>query len=154
VAVRDGASGRVGSASQFIEVPDLSKGRLAISGIMMQSKQTDLFGTAAMRVFRAGTDFDYLIQVLNPALTSTTGQPNLQLQLSLFHNVRQFFAAKPRTLEGELSSDRKSLLASGQLHLASSLEAGDYGIRIVVTDKAAKAKTGMVVQTGTFEVLR
>jgi VWFA-related protein len=155
VAVRDGASGRVGSASQFIEVPDLSNGRLAISGIMMQSKQdADLLGSAAMRVFHAGTDLDYVIQVLNPAQTGTTGQPDLELQLSLFHDGRQIFAGKPRPLGGELSSDRKSVLASGQVHLGSSLEAGDYTIRIVVTDKATKAKTGMVAQTGAFEVVR
>jgi VWFA-related protein len=37
VAVRDTASERVGSASQYVEVPDLKKGRLALSGIVMQS---------------------------------------------------------------------------------------------------------------------
>jgi VWFA-related protein len=35
VAVRDAASARVGSASQFIEVPNLNKNRLALSGIVL-----------------------------------------------------------------------------------------------------------------------
>ncbi|HEV8131606.1 MAG TPA: VWA domain-containing protein [Acidobacteriota bacterium] len=34
-AVRDDASNRVGSANQFIEVPDIKKGRLALSGIVL-----------------------------------------------------------------------------------------------------------------------
>ena len=90
---------------------------------------------------------------VNPAQAGTTGQPDLELQLSLFHDGRQIFAGKPRPLAGELSPDRKSVLASGQVHLGSSLEAGDYTIRIVVTDKASKAKTGTVAQTSTFEVV-
>ena len=155
VAVRDGASGRVGSASQFIEVPDLSNGRLAISGIIMQSKQEgDLLGTAAMRVFKAGTDLDYVIQVLNPARMGATAQPSLESQLSLFHVGRQIFAGKPRPLGGEFSPYGKSVMASGQVHLGSSLEAGDYSVRIVVTDRATRAKPGMVAQTGAFEIVR
>jgi VWFA-related protein len=35
VALRDSASERVGSASQFVEVPDLKKNRLALSGIVI-----------------------------------------------------------------------------------------------------------------------
>jgi VWFA-related protein len=35
VAVRDAATERVGSAGQFIEVPDLNKNRLALSGIIL-----------------------------------------------------------------------------------------------------------------------
>ena len=37
VAVRDGVSSKLGSASQFVEVPDLKKGRLEISGIVLEN---------------------------------------------------------------------------------------------------------------------
>ena len=37
VAVRDSESKRVGSASQFIEVPDVKKGRLALSGLVLKN---------------------------------------------------------------------------------------------------------------------
>ena len=37
VVLRDAGSEQVGSASQFIEVPDVSKGHLALSGIVMRS---------------------------------------------------------------------------------------------------------------------
>ena len=36
VAVRDTASSRIGAAGQFVEVPDLQKGDLAISGIFVR----------------------------------------------------------------------------------------------------------------------
>jgi hypothetical protein len=38
VAVRDGASSRVGSANQFVAVPDLTKGLLTLSGMVLSGK--------------------------------------------------------------------------------------------------------------------
>ena len=40
VAVRDAASERIGSATQFVEAPDLSTGRLTLSGIALMSGAT------------------------------------------------------------------------------------------------------------------
>ncbi len=39
--IRDGDSGRTGSASQFIRLPDLNKNRLALSGLVMTTPRTD-----------------------------------------------------------------------------------------------------------------
>ena len=39
VAVRDTTSERTGSASQYIEVPDIKKGRLALSGMIIKSEE-------------------------------------------------------------------------------------------------------------------
>jgi VWFA-related protein len=39
VAVRDAASSRVGSANQFVAVPDLTKGRLTMSGMVLSGRQ-------------------------------------------------------------------------------------------------------------------
>src|SRR5262249_33938295 len=38
--LRDGESGRTGSASQFIRLPDLNKNRLALSGLVMTTPKT------------------------------------------------------------------------------------------------------------------
>jgi VWFA-related protein len=53
VAVRDAVSARVGSASQFVAVPDLTKGRLALSGIALSGMDSAI-GEAASRVTQAG----------------------------------------------------------------------------------------------------
>jgi len=41
MAVRDAATARMGSASQFIEVPDLKKNRLALSGLVLSGLRTE-----------------------------------------------------------------------------------------------------------------
>jgi VWFA-related protein len=44
IAVRDSGSGRVGSANQYIEVPDLNKGRLTLSGLYLAERDANRSG--------------------------------------------------------------------------------------------------------------
>jgi hypothetical protein len=46
-AVRDAGSGKAGSASQFIEVPDVTKGKLALSGIVLKERDPSMSAPAA-----------------------------------------------------------------------------------------------------------
>jgi hypothetical protein len=68
-AVRDAASGRLGSASQFVEVPELKKGRLVLSGIAMSGGASEVAAdpgtTAAVRRFRPGTMVTYAFFAYN-----------------------------------------------------------------------------------------
>src|SRR5436190_2873619 len=41
VALRDTATDRVGSASQFIQVPDINSGRLTLSGVLLTTSKPD-----------------------------------------------------------------------------------------------------------------
>ena len=50
VAVRDTASERTGSASQYVEVPDVKKGRLALSGIVIEVRSARLTGAPSATV--------------------------------------------------------------------------------------------------------
>lgn len=46
-AVRDAGSGKAGSASQFIEVPDVTKGKLVLSGIVLKERDPSMPAPAA-----------------------------------------------------------------------------------------------------------
>src|SRR5215831_19432096 len=47
VAVRDAASSRVGSANQFVAVPDLTRGRLILSGMVLSGKEPASHGAGS-----------------------------------------------------------------------------------------------------------
>jgi VWFA-related protein len=47
VSLRDTSTERIGSASQFVEVPDLSKNRLALSGVVLRGEQASERSAAA-----------------------------------------------------------------------------------------------------------
>src|SRR6185295_8830045 len=93
-AVRDSATQKIGSATQFIEVPDLSKGHLTLSGIVLrasiaqkpaltpeqemakkQEAEAAMLGTPAVRMFHPGKKLEYALQILNVQEDHATNRP-------------------------------------------------------------------------------
>lgn len=56
VAIRDAQGGRVGSASQFIEVPDLKKHRLTLSSIILENLTGDQWRNLSLTGASVGAD--------------------------------------------------------------------------------------------------
>src|SRR5262249_42663877 len=80
VVLRDYMNGELGSATQFVEVPDVKSGRLALSGIALAGQQTPTAAgngaegqveegdpnlTPAVRIFKPGTPIVYAYDILN-----------------------------------------------------------------------------------------
>src|SRR5437660_8588200 len=126
VAVRDQGSERIGSASQFVEVPDIKKNRLALSGVIISGiepaaqKKSDsrnasspgsqpaasqnaerdelasATNTAAVRQFNRGQIMQYGCVIYNAHTDKTKGQPQLQVQTRLFRGGQPVFSGKPQ----------------------------------------------------------
>ena len=81
VAVRDTATAHIGSASQFIEVPNLDKNRLSLSGLVINGSNPATTKTA-MRVNAAAASTPASGATSTPAASSTPAQttptPNTQ----------------------------------------------------------------------------
>ncbi len=102
VALRDEDSGQLGSASQFMETPDLSNGRLALSSIFLAENASgaqnsgaegriangDPIASAADRVLMPGAPLSYQYTIFN-ALTNAAGKTDLQAQTRIFRDGKQ-----------------------------------------------------------------
>jgi hypothetical protein len=175
-AVRDSTSQKIGSATQFIEVPDISKGRLTLSGIVMRAskpptptppaetdeaklarqRESDIEseGAPALRMFHPGKRVEYAVQILNAQEDPATKRAHLESQLFLFRDGQQVYAGKPTPFQPEKAADGRSFLSAGQLQLGSKMELGEYAMQIVVTDKLAKEKYRTVAQSIDFEIVK
>ncbi|MFB3827788.1 MAG: VWA domain-containing protein [Bryobacteraceae bacterium] len=167
VAVRDALSGRVGSASQFVEVPDVRKNRLTLSGIAVKSfvpqdrpgaaeteghlADVDPEGNAAVRIFHRGKALAYACQVLN-AKPGPDRKPQVETQIRLFHEGKQVYDGKRMDLDPALQADFKHMLAGGRLQLGAKMPTGEYILQVRVTDKLARGKDGTATQWIDFEV--
>jgi len=167
--LRDTANGQVGSASQFIEVPDVSKGRLALSGIVLradnqqvkttptaehpegQLEDPDPNGTPAVRIFKPGTPIVYGYQILN-AQADSARKPELEVQTRLFRDGQQVYTGTPKPMEAAPSEDPKRLVGGGRMQLGDKIAAGDYVLQVIVTDKLAKDKYKTATQSMDFEI--
>jgi hypothetical protein len=163
VAIRDGASSRLGSASQFIEVPELRKGHLALSSVLLTQDSFGLTGISptqdgkaqrtspAVRVFPPGATVVYLYQVLNAKLDSG-GHTDLEAQVRVFRNGEQVYAGKPTPAMMQDSGAKDRWLCAGALALGTKMTPGDYVLQVAVTDKLAKSKHALAAEAMDFEV--
>jgi hypothetical protein len=175
IAVRDASTEKLGSASQFIEVPDLKKDRLVLSGIVLQSsemtaanaaaaaaaanaaaggeqKEPDPQGNAAVRRFKKGEQVDYFFNIYNAALDKATGRPRLQTQMSLFREQAQVYAGPPEEFDPDKQTDMASLQSATRIRL-NGLQPGEYVLQVTVTDALAPEKRRTVTQWIDFEVV-
>ncbi len=169
VAVRDDKSSKVGSASQFINIPDIKKSGLALSGIALSSADTrqgktnaanqqsteaastSMLTQAAMRRFRTGHLLQFAYAIYNAKLDKSTKQPRLVTQLKLFRDGKEIYSGQPAPFDLTGQADFQHLLAEGGLQLGG-LQAGEYVLQVTVTDLLVTGKSRTAANWIDFEV--
>jgi len=155
IAALDVTSSKVGAAGQFVEVPDLSNSRLALSGIIMNpATDGQNESNPANRQFISGSNVRFGCGVYNAIIDPVTHEPNLILQIQLYRDGKQVLSSPPLPLDMRNQPDPTRLLASGVLRLSPELEPGFYYLQIVATDALSKNKDGKAIQWIDFEILK
>ncbi len=163
VALLDSDAERAGSASEFIEVPDVSKGKLTLSSLLLRkyakepapgnaadgaANEGRVTGNPAVRVFQQGEDILYGYQILN-ARADAGHKPELEVSTRVFRDGQEIHAGVPTPVNLQTQDDPKRLVNGGVLKLGAKMQPGDYVLQVVVTDKAAKS---MATQWSDFQV--
>ncbi|MFN0106037.1 MAG: VWA domain-containing protein [Bryobacteraceae bacterium] len=149
VAALDALSGKTGSASRFIEVPDLRRGTLAISGITMADGDWRLSGTGkpdnaetdvspAVRVFRRGNMFSYSVAVYNARIEQSTGQPAVEIQARLILDGRVVWEGKRFPVAFKPGLDPQRIPAGAVLTLGEKTTPGEYVLEVQAIEKGGK----------------
>jgi VWFA-related protein len=182
VAVRDEKSERVGSASQFVAVPDVGKDQLTLSSLVVagidpaayknkaarraaaavsstsqqdadQADQIDPDAGPALRHFHQGLAMEFGYAIYNPKLDQATGLPRLQTQLRLFRDGHPVFIGKEEPFKLNNPTDLKRFSVSGAIFLGKDLVPGEYVFQVIVTDLLADEKHRAVAQWTDFEIV-
>ncbi len=169
VAIHDAGSGKVGSANQFVEVPNFNKKRLTLSGIILENMpyrdweklargekseyQTNPVEDTSLRQFRLATVLNFGIVVYNPKL-NPGGKPDLTTQTRLFKDGKILFEGKVQPVLTDNITDTRRVRANGALSLGTNLLPGEYVLQIVITDNLAKKKRQTVSQFVPFEIVK
>jgi VWFA-related protein len=177
VALRDAQTDKIGAANQFVEVPNLKKNRLTVSGIVLQNltpaqfekmageqespnspgaqtneQAPDTRTDTALRRFRRGSILWFGFVVYN-ARSEAGKPPQLTMQTRVFRDGKLFFEGKaaPANLSGQ--TDMRRINAQNAVTLPTQMPPGDYVLQIVVTDALAKEKYRTTTQWIDFEVV-
>jgi hypothetical protein len=164
VVLRDSTSQRIGTATQFIEIPDIKSGRLALSGIVLGAEQapaaagattegvlaaSDPNSTPAVRIFKPNSSLVYAYEILN-ARADRDKQPQLDIQTRLFRDG-ELVPTNAASNLNQATQRNSRLFGVGRLPLAQ-IPPGDYALQVIVTDKLAKEKNRIAAQSMTFQV--
>jgi hypothetical protein len=152
VALRDSGSQRIGASGQFIHVPNLSKGELALSGILVQAEGgEDQQSNLVMKRFNQGTSLAFAYNIYNASLNKTTRQPKLKTTTVIFRDGVKIYNSEPAAVETTGQADLQRISAGARLQLGPALTPGEYALQIVVEDQISKRTTTQWTQ---FEVIR
>jgi VWFA-related protein len=159
IALRDTASGKIGSASQTIEVPNLARQRLAISSLAVENLPvatwqaitqgkvgskpgqiqvpSSLMYDTVLKQFAPGTVLRYGFEVYN-AKADGSANPKIETQARILQNNQVITQGNINKFDAANQPDKKHLKISGAIMLDGKLPGGDYALQIIVTDTASK----------------
>ena len=141
--VSDGASDRMGSATQFVDIPNVRQGGLALSGMILRadapaagSAPADPRGEADVRIFKPGHGCTFFYSVFN-ALTGPDKQTALEVKTSIFAGGRAVFEGKPGRVSFAGVARGAHQQITGHLTLDPQIGPGDYVLQVTVRDTLA-----------------
>lgn len=139
VAVRDSLTGKVGSASQFLEIPNLKKSRVALTSVILQ--QAGESNTSTTRQLHPGAELEYFCLVEKGAAA------RLNAQVRVVRDGRDVYSGPaPLTPVG---GGRFAI--TGKLHVGGKITPGDYYLGVIAADR--QSRNAVSAQWTGFEIL-
>jgi VWFA-related protein len=150
VAVQDKGSGKLGSAYQYVDIPDLRNGQLALSNIFAGQSMAEK--PRVLRNYRVGEILDYSTVIYN-GLSKKQKAPELESHFVLYRNGAEVAQSKPEAVELEGVKDYKRIAIKKSLPLDLALSSGEYLLEFVVENKRADKKQNSVSQALDFNLV-
>jgi VWFA-related protein len=160
VAARYDANGQVGSAVQWVEIPDLSKQRFSMSSLIVgerkfnpaQEKKEDApletVPVSVDRRFERTSNLRFLVYIYNAKRPEPTAQPQVELQVQILRSDDKPLAKAPvRQLSAD-TQDPARLAYASEIPL-QDISPGQYTLQVTATDRIAKTSTSQKVR---FEI--
>ena len=152
VAARDDKSGKTGSAHAWIEIPDLSKKKLAMSSLLLgertQAMMTNVsnpddIGPVALSAshrFSRNSTLRFLLFAYNTAVSPTDHQPDAAVQVQVVRDDQPVVTTALRKITTEGVVDLARLPYAAEIPL-NTLLPGRYLLQVTVIDRVSKQST-------------
>jgi VWFA-related protein len=151
IAARDGRGGRIGSATQWIELPDLTSKKLAMSSLLLgiENIGANRSGSPAASApqvqfsvdhnFSRTTPLRFITFIYNALRSDNRSAPDLDIQAQILH-AGQLIMTVPLRKVAAGQPDPGRIPYGDEIQL-NSIPPGRYTLQIKVTDRAARSDT-------------
>jgi VWFA-related protein len=177
VAVKDEISGKIGSAYQFVDIPNLRARRLALSNLFFINGEADLAliqpeltrntsqrwlvpntkrdegKSPAIRRYRPGESIEYLSVVYN-AKQDKDAPPDLEPSFVLYKDGKEIMKGQPQTVDLKSINNWDGIPIKGKLVLENTQREGDYVLQLLVKDNRAGKKKNLASQALDFSIFK
>jgi hypothetical protein len=148
LGVRDSKSGRIGSATQSVVIPELASGKLALSSLMLNEHteadddedSSDKLGVrkGVAQRFARGSRMRFLTYVYNAVpVAAADNEPDLNVEVKISRGGTAVLSPALREVGIERGPDAKAYPYVAEIPL-SGLEPGEYSLLLTVTDLNSK----------------
>ncbi len=146
VAAREEKSGRVGSAIQWIVIPDLTKSQLTLSSVLLggqvlDDKNTPQVQLSVDHIFPRMSQVGYWIFVYN-AKRDASGKPQISVQTQVLRDGKTVLSSPQRRV-GNAGPDLERIPFGEELAL-KTLAPGKYDLKVTVMDGVAGTSTSQM----------
>lgn len=168
VALIERGTNITGSANQFVEIPDLKKEGLTLSGVVLENMtgaqwemfsnsqvldnmigQTDPIEDTSKRRFKRGTVLRFGVEVYNKKLTLHQMQVNLQARM--YRDGELVYQSRETPIGQSAEIVEQTAVFTDAVKLGNQLPPGDYIVQVVAID--VKGKRKIATQFVQFEVI-
>jgi VWFA-related protein len=159
--VREIGSGLIGTANDFIDIPNMKSDKLTTSSLFLtgqaveQGKVVDtagIGGTPSQRRFQHDGEFSYSLVIYNPKLDNKSRQPELEMRTRILKGARVIFNGGPKPVVAADGSTPPSRIVTGGVIKLLGLAPDDYTIEVTVRDKMRKKEDSLIRREIDFSV--
>jgi VWFA-related protein len=154
IAVREDGTARLGSASKWVEVPDLGNKQLTLSGVLLSAGKespTELqepqpagnaqngyapLRSSATRRFKRGSAVDFMVFAYNAKIEKNA--TDLVIQSQVYSGSKLVYASPLAKMNTPENADLQRLPYAARISL-EDFTSGPYELRLVVIDRSTKA---------------
>lgn len=145
VGARDSKTGRTGSATQWIEIPDLAKSKLAMSSLVIgghpantqqKASEANPVNISVERRFKRDEQLRFLTHIYN-AQRGPNGTPDVALQVQIFRDDQPVITTALSKIKTEGLTDMARLPYAAEVRL-DKLPVGQYVLSVTTIDRIAK----------------
>jgi VWFA-related protein len=154
---RDPVSGKVGASFDWVEIPDLTKQKLALSSVITgersssqaaPSANNDATGSAYRRVdhrLERNSMLRFIVYIYNAQKSPTDGQPDVAVQVQILRDSEPVLTTPSKKIATAGVADLSRLPYGGDLSL-EGLGPGHYIVQLSVVDRVAKTSASQRVK--------
>ena len=143
VACSDEASGKIGTASDFVEVPQLKGHNLVLSGLVFTGNRGEYDAVepaSGPAYFLPGQKAVFAFQVLRAPGSASSGDAGLTMRVRLFRDAEQLYESPAKAVVPTTKKGSAEFFTLGELQLPAVLAPGEYLVRVDVENPTAKKR--------------